>query len=313
MTTVIRETVKFLETSPFKDALKKPLADFAVYGELRLMKNVLAPVFDEAGKARKAGDLSKAAGVLEAACAGEVPDAYRTVLLTEAGKMRMGLSDDAGARAAFEKAVTHAACSSTMDARLGLAALEVKAGNLAAALDHMKAAVLEGSGACAMIAQQKEKAFKALFAAEDAKVREEAEALTDAEKGDDPIREQIKETVAKAAAENKVPLLFWYGPYCPYVMAIEERLAHPEVKKILDEKFVVLRVDYGSHHRAMSVDAEYGDVFNAYGVPCFMVLNAEGKIREIQRDLNLMGAPHRCYDPEKIAEWLTKMAADLPK
>jgi hypothetical protein len=60
----------------------------------------------------------------------------------------------------------------------------------------------------------------------------------------------------------------------------------------------------------MVLDAEYGDVFNAYGVPCFMTLNHQGKIREIQRDTDLMGAPHRCYDAEKIAEWLTKTAAE---
>jgi thiol-disulfide isomerase/thioredoxin len=186
----------------------------------------------------------------------------------------------------------------------------VKAGNLAGALVHLKAAVAEGSSACGMIAQQREKAYKPLFASEDPKIRETVELLADSERGDDPIREEIRLAGEKAAAEKKVLLLFWYGPYCPYVMAMEERLAHPEVAKILAEKFVVVRVDYGSHHRAMVLDAEYGDVFNAYGVPCFMTLNHQGKIREIQRDTDLMGAPHRCYDAEKIAEWLTKTAAE---
>jgi tetratricopeptide (TPR) repeat protein len=311
LTTVIRETRKFMETSPYRDSLKRALADFGIYGELRLWKLALDPVLKEAGQARKAGDAKKAAGILEAASGTDLPDAYRTVLLTEAGKLRFGAGDDAGARASFEKAVGHSACSATIDARLGLASLDVKAGDLAAALGNLKAAVAEGSSACAMIGQQRDKAYQALFTSEDATTREAAELLADSERGDDPIRGEIRLACEKAAAEKKIVLLFWYGPYCPYVMAMEERLAHPGVAKILAEKFVVVRVDYGSHHRAMVLDAEYGNVFNAYGVPCFMVLNNEGRIREIQRDTDLMGAPHRCYDAEKIAEWLEKMVSEF--
>ncbi len=305
---VIRETVKFLEVSPQKEHLKRALDDFNVFGKLRILKAVIGKDLEAAAAARKGGDLAKAADVLKAAAAQEVPDAYRTLLLTEAGKLLLGAGDDAGARASFTSALSHAACASTIDARLGLAALDVKAGALPAALEHLQAAVKEGSKACADIAEQKEKAFAPLFAAEDAAIREAAAALTSPEKADEPIREEIRKAVEKANAEKKAVLLYWYGPYCPYVMAMEERLARPEIREMLAKKFVVVRIDYGSHHRAMTVDAEYGDVFKAFGVPSFMVLNSEGRIHEIARDTELMGAPHRCYDPEKILEFLTRVA-----
>jgi hypothetical protein len=41
-----------------------------------------------------------------------------------------------------------------------------------------------------------------------------------------------------------------------------------------------------------------------HGVPSFYVLDAEGTILEIQKDLPLLDESRRCYSREKILAWL---------
>jgi tetratricopeptide (TPR) repeat protein len=308
MLVVIRETFLFMETSPHRDKLEQAIADFKVYGELRLLR---AKLDDEWRAARNAErDPLKAASVLEGAAKTkkDLPDAFYTWLWASAGKCRMMKADNEGARKAFEEALKHAACTSTMRARLALASIDCKAGNLPAALEHLRAAVAEGSDACKTIALQRDKAYKPLFEAEDASIRDEVAKLADQEYGDAPIRESIDKAVEKAKAEGKKVLLHWYGPYCPYVMAMEERLVHPEVRKLIADHYVYVRIDFGSHHRADTLDAEYGGVMREHGVPCFTVLDAEGTVLNMQKDIPLFGAPHRDFDVKKIVAWLEQDA-----
>jgi hypothetical protein len=127
---------------------------------------------------------------------------------------------------------------------------------------------------------------------------------------DEPIRAEIAAAVERAKEEGKLVLLHWYGPYCPYVMAMEERLAHPEVRKLLDERFVHVRMDQGGMHKGLTLDREFGNVWREHGVPSFFVLDAEGSIRAIQEDRELLDPSTRCYDVEKIVEWLQSIEED---
>jgi tetratricopeptide (TPR) repeat protein len=306
---VIHETEKFMKTSPYQAELRGAMADFAVYGELRILRAALKKELSAAGRAAKARDYKKTASILEEATArDDIPDAYRTLLYTEAGKFRLRARDVAGARAAFENALKHAACQKTIEAHLGLASLDVKAGEFDSAIAHLEAAVKEGSAACEAIAERRDTVFKPLFEHEDQKIREKMEKLADVEFGDEPIRKGIRAAVDRARKEGKKVILYFYGPYCPYVMAMQERLVRPEVKKVLDEKFVVYRVDYGSHHRAVSIDSEYGDVFECYGVPSFVVLNDDGSVHSVKTDADLFGTDQRDYAVGNIVEWLNRTA-----
>jgi hypothetical protein len=85
---VIRETKKLLETSPNRERLKRAWADFDVYGELRLFRSALATELREAKAAAADGRPLDAAEILEEAAKREVPDAFRTRLLAEAGWQR---------------------------------------------------------------------------------------------------------------------------------------------------------------------------------------------------------------------------------
>jgi tetratricopeptide (TPR) repeat protein len=313
---VVEETMKLLETSPHRDRLEQARADFEVYGRLRIMRQALSEVLSEAGQAARKRDYAKAAGILEEATAGEMPDAYRTKLWTEAGKFRLRAGDREGARKAFLAATGHAPSSATSEACLGLASIAVGEGKLEEAIEHLKGAVAEGSDACKMIERQKAKAFKALFTAGDEAIRGAAESLCDPKVWDEPLREKIRAACKQAAEAGKKVLLLWYGPYCPYVMAMEERLAHPEVREALDAGFVFLQVDVGSHHRwdtvdrEYTVDDEYESFTDCFGVPSFLVLSADGTIHAWKADTELMGADHRCYDVPKIVKWLKQASED---
>jgi hypothetical protein len=87
-------------------------------------------------------------------------------------------------------------------------------------------------------------------------------------------------------------------------MAMEERLADPEIRAVLEKRFVHYRVDLGSHHRGMAIDREYGGVFDEHGVPSFFVLEPDGSIRAIQKDVELMAPSGRGYDRGRILDWL---------
>jgi tetratricopeptide (TPR) repeat protein len=306
----IRATTRFLNTSPNRALLARARADFAIYGELRVFEKVMAEELAASKQAKAAGKPLAAAAILEGAVKKDMPDAYRTRLLAGAGWIRVRAEDGAGARAAFMLALKHVECVHTITARFGLAALDVSAGKHAEALTHLGAAVKVGSGACDGIERLKATSLKPLFESEDPAVRAEMERLTDMEAADEPVRAGIRAACEKAGREGKLVLLHWYGPYCPFVMAMEERLAHPEIRKLIAEKFVHLRVDHGAHHRAMTLDREYGNVFNVHGVPSFYVLYPDGSIHSIQKDTSLMG-PARCsYSVEAIIDWLEPIEPD---
>ena len=143
------------------------------------------------------------------------------------------------------------------------------------------------------------------------------ERLADPQTGDEPIRAKIKAALDRAKEEGKLVLLEWYGPYCPYVMAMEEKLARPEVQEVIEESYILVRMDQGAMHRGITLDEEYGDVMQEHGVPCFFVLSPSGEILETQKDAPLMEHPDeefsnsriRAYSVEEIVSFLIVSSA----
>jgi len=311
MVTVMEQTRRYLETSPYREFLEKPLADLEIYGRYRTMRELLRDVIRASNAAAKVGELAEAAAVLEkAAVAPEHPDVFRTVLYAEAGMLRHEARDAAGARKAFEAALTHVECGETITARIGLAILDVEAGKHATALAHLRAAVKLGSRACLRIRGLAETSFSPLFTSPDGKIRAETKLLADVDRADDPIRAEIEAACEKAGREKKLVLLHWYGPYCPFVLALEERLAHPLVRKVIAEKFVHYRVDLGLHERAVSLEREYGNIMDEHGVPSFYVLLPDGTIHSIQKDVDLLAESRRQYLVENIVAWLESVEVE---
>ena len=93
-------------------------------------------------------------------------------------------------------------------------------------------------------------------------------------------------------------------------MAMEERLAHPAVRSLLEKKFVHVRMNQGAMHRGLSLDREFGNVWAEHGVPSFFILETDGSIRSIRKDRDLFNPSTRCYDVEKIVAWLESVETE---
>ncbi|MEN8151479.1 MAG: thioredoxin family protein, partial [Planctomycetota bacterium] len=301
--------MKFLEPSPYAAELADAIADFRLYGGMRNIKALIGEAGLAAAKAARAKKYADAITLYrKEAGRPDVEPAVKMFCMLEAGKAASRAKDLDAARAAFAEAAVGKPCRERMMALVFLGMIETRSGNLAKAMEHLEAAVAEGSAACGLIAGQKGKSLKALFTAEDESIRSAAEALTDATAADAPIAKRIAEAKAKAAKEGKKVILFWYGPYCPYVMAMRERLAHPEVKALLEKHFVLVTVDQGAPHRLAHLDEEYGEVMSCFGVPCFLVLKGDDASPDVRTDSGLMGAEGRTYSVELIVEWLKESA-----
>jgi hypothetical protein len=263
---------------------------------------------DERGASReacRAGQTDRAAAILEeTARRDDLPDVFRTVLLTRAGEIRQQAGDAAGARRSYEAALGHVACRETIRCRIGLAVLDLTARKPRSALEHLRAAVREGSGASVEIGRCASSVLRPLFESSDAAVREEVRRLADVERADEPLRVELRAACERASRKGKLVLLHWYAPYSAYSMALEERLAHPEVRARIAKGLVHFRVDLGLHHRAISLEQEYGHVMREYGVPCFYVLEPDGSILSIQPERDLLGPGTRSYRLDLLTEWL---------
>lgn len=306
---VYPETLLYMETSPYAADLKESIADFKLYGSLRNLRAMLGKDYIAGFRAGRAKKYAEAAALyMKEAARTDIETGPKMYTLSKAGAAYNRAGNLDAARKAFGQVLAMPPCQVTQQARLYLATMETKAGNLAKAIEHLKAAVAEGSSACRAIESRKDKAFKPLFTADDESIRNAVEELTDAEKADAPLRKAIADAKAKAGKEGKKVLIHWYGPYCPYVMAMQERLVHPEVKALIEKHYVYVRVDQGQVHRAVSLNDEYGDVMNQHGVPCFLVLGPDDIIPSVQKDLSLMEAEHRSYSVELIVEFLNEYA-----
>jgi hypothetical protein len=93
-------------------------------------------------------------------------------------------------------------------------------------------------------------------------------------------------------------------------MLLEERLAHPHIRKLLDDHFVLVRMNQGALHRGLTLEVEYGDVMRAHGVPSLHVLNPDGTMHAVMKDAPLMDVKNRRFSPGIIAAWLEKLSAE---
>jgi len=306
MDTVVTEIREYLLSSPHRDHLAKAIALWEIYGEARRFRIVLKDTLDSAKKAEGPAG----AELLERAAAGDVAPVHRTRLWLMAGERRLEAGDRDRARADFAKAAEGVGGRIRMDARLRLAALDVADDRPVEALAHLRAAVEEGSLACRLIRERKATDFRKLFEAGDSVLRAALRDLTDERYGDRAIRAEIRGACERAGKEKKKVLLLWYGPYCPYVMLLEERLAHPRIRKLVAMHFVLVRMNQGQLHRGLTLEIEYGDVMKAHGVPSFHVLSADGTMHSVMKDGPLMDVPHRRFSVAKIAAWLQGLATD---
>lgn len=103
------------------------------------------------------------------------------------------------------------------------------------------------------------------------------------------------EAFAKAKAENRLVVLDLEAIWCHWCHVMEEKTySHPEIAKILEEKFILLRVDQDSRP---DLSQRYAD----YGWPATIFFNGEGK--ELAKRAGFV-------PPEKFLALIKKLVAN---
>lgn len=89
-------------------------------------------------------------------------------------------------------------------------------------------------------------------------------------------RAAIADALALSTASR--PVLITFGAnWCKDSRALEAHYQSPELAPLLDQHFVLVRVDVGMFHRNLDIVEEYGNPIDK-GIPAVVLLSAEGEL-----------------------------------
>lgn len=119
----------------------------------------------------------------------------------------------------------------------------------------------------------------------------------------DPTRDaaaDLQQALALAQATRKSVLVDVGGEWCSWCHLFDRFVAaHPEVQRVLQERFVVVKVNYSPQNRNENVLSRFP---KAKGYPHFYVLDASGKLLVSQSSGELEGG--KDYDEAKVLAFL---------
>jgi thioredoxin-related protein len=114
----------------------------------------------------------------------------------------------------------------------------------------------------------------------------------------------IQAAIHEAQRTGKRVLVDVGGDWCPYCQQMDQFLrTRPDLRKILDDNFITVRVFYSSADKNEKVLSHYPKV---EGIPHFFVLDKDGTLLRSQHVLELRS--HGAYDAEKMKAFLSKWA-----
>jgi thioredoxin-related protein len=97
------------------------------------------------------------------------------------------------------------------------------------------------------------------------------------------------------------------GDWCPYCREMDELFRqHPELAKLRDDNFVVVKVYYGDDNKNAQFLSRYEKV---QGIPHFYVLDEHGQPLHSQHIRDLREA--RAYSVEKMMAFLLQFSTDI--
>ena len=116
----------------------------------------------------------------------------------------------------------------------------------------------------------------------------------------------VARAFAKARAEHKRLLIDLGGNWCADCRILAGVMALPEMRQLLDTRYVVVLVDVGRFNRNLQIPARFGIVERLQGVPSVLVVDAQGKLIDAGHIEALADA--RTMTPQAIADWLAQWA-----
>lgn len=115
----------------------------------------------------------------------------------------------------------------------------------------------------------------------------------------------INALVAQAKKEGKNIMIQAGGNWCIWCLRFNNFVQEtPELKKIVEEKYLYYHLNYSPENKNEKVFAQYDNPGEKYGYPVFIILNKEGKMIHIQKSDVLEEG--KGYSKEKVKEFLEK-------
>src|SRR6478752_1045099 len=115
----------------------------------------------------------------------------------------------------------------------------------------------------------------------------------------------IEQALGLAQAQRKLVFVDVGGEWCTWCHVFDRFVAsHPEVKKTLEEKYVVVKVNYSPQNRNEKLLARWP---KAKGYPHFYILDGSGKVLLSQASVELEAGED--YDEAKVLALLRKQLA----
>lgn len=115
--------------------------------------------------------------------------------------------------------------------------------------------------------------------------------------------EQIDQAIAQAKSEGKNVLCQVGGNWCPWCIRFADFIgADEEIKKIVDDNFVYIHVNYSKKNRNHEAMKRLGNC-TRFGFPVLVVLNDEGNVVHIQ-DSGLLEEGEG-YSKKKVQSFFT--------
>ncbi len=116
-------------------------------------------------------------------------------------------------------------------------------------------------------------------------------------------RAEIKEALAKAAAEHKRVILVFGANWCYDCHALDKAFHSPELAPILAANYEVVHVDIGKGEKNQDLMKQY-EVPMKRGIPGLAVLDSDGKLVYSQKNGEFENA--RALAPEDFRAFLEK-------
>jgi thiol:disulfide interchange protein len=116
----------------------------------------------------------------------------------------------------------------------------------------------------------------------------------------------VEAALAKAKVDGKHVLLDFGADWCPDCHVLDAYFEDPRAKAILDESYLVVRIDVGYFDKNLETATKYGNVIGV-GIPSVVVLDAEGT-KLVDTAAGELADSSR-YTADDIVSFLTTWAA----
>lgn len=126
-------------------------------------------------------------------------------------------------------------------------------------------------------------------------------------KPEDNAEMKISEAVAKAKAEGKNVMIQAGGNWCIWCLRFNKFVqTTPELKTLVDSKYVYYHLNYSPEVKNEKVFAKYGNPGAQYGYPVFIVLDGNGK--QIHTQDSAVLEDGKGYSVEKVKKFFADYA-----